>query len=476
MMTAPLPYRIDSTELFEAVVDDHWPVFLDSGRPRTTAGRLDILAARPSVTLVTRGGMTEIRRHDSAGPAVTLSPADPFVLLREQLAADGIATDPAFAGGAIGYFGYDLARRLERLPVIAGDDGDTPEMAVGIYDWAVLVDHERRGCHLVGAGRDPRTAADWDALVALFTDPPPAADRRPFQAGAARADFTPEAYRRAFARIQRYIDAGDCYQVNLAQRFTAAASGDPWLAYRELRRLNPAPFSAYLGGPGPRVLSSSPERFLQVRGGRVETRPIKGTRPRAAAPDADAALARELTASAKDRAENLMIVDLLRNDLGKVCVTGSVRAPCLFEVESFATVHHLVSTVTGRLADGVDAVALLRASFPGGSITGAPKLRAMEIIEELEPRRRGVYCGAIGWLGFNGDMDTSIAIRTLVATADELRFWAGGGIVADSEAESEYRECLDKAAAMLRLTRECVDTPAGGDQTTENPRKSPSIS
>jgi para-aminobenzoate synthetase component 1 len=193
----------------------------------------------------------------------------------------------------------------------------------------------------------------------------------------------------------------------------------------------------------------------------VETRPIKGTRPRAAAPEADSALARELRESVKDRAENLMIVDLLRNDLGKVCAPGSVQVPRLFALESFATVHHLVSTVTGQLADGLDAVALLRAAFPGGSITGAPKLRAMEIIEELEPHRRGVYCGAIGWLGFNGDMDTNIAIRTLVSSEGQARFWAGGGIVADSRAEAEFQECLDKAAAMLRLMEQHRNAEGG---------------
>jgi para-aminobenzoate synthetase component 1 len=169
-----------------------------------------------------------------------------------------------------------------------------------------------------------------------------------------------------------------------------------------------------------------------------------------------------LQGSAKDRAENLMIVDLLRNDLGKVCIPGSVTVPRLFEIESFATVHHLVSTVTGHLAEDMDAIGLLRAAFPGGSITGAPKLRAMEIIEELEPNRRGVYCGAIGWLGFNGDMDTNIAIRTLVSSDNQLRFWAGGGIVADSQVDEEYQECLDKAAALLRLARECGNGLAGG--------------
>jgi para-aminobenzoate synthetase component 1 len=453
MRLTALPYRPDSAQLFEAIADEPWSVFLDSGWPRSTAGRYDILTARPGTTLVTRAGMTEIRHADGRAE---LSPANPFDLLRSHLAADGEATGLPFAGGAIGYFGYDLARRLDPLPSLAEDAEGLPEMAVGIYDWAVLVDHQAQTCQLVSAGRDPRTERQWPGLVRLFADPPPpgATPRMPFRCGPVTSNFDPASYRQAFARIQQYITAGDCYQVNLAQRFSAPVSGDHWLAYQALRRLNPAPFSAYLNPPAARILCSSPERFLQVRAGQVETRPIKGTRPRAAAPEADSALARELAGSGKDRAENLMIVDLLRNDLGRVCAPGSVAVPRLFEVESFASVHHLVSTVTGRLAEGIDAVALLRAAFPGGSITGAPKLRAMQIIEELEPQRRGVYCGAIGWLGFNGDLDCNIAIRTLVSSAGRVRFWAGGGIVADSEAGAEYQECLDKAAAMLRLLRE----------------------
>jgi para-aminobenzoate synthetase component 1 len=335
MRLPPLPYRQDSAELFEAIADEPWAVFLDSGRPRSTAGRLDILASRPSTTLVTRGGMTEIRQF-GADTSVTLSPADPFDLLRQHLAVDGQRHELPFAGGAIGYFGYDLARRVERLPSQARDGEAIPEMAVGIYDWAVVVDHELQAAWLTGAERDPRTGRDWDRLLALFSDPPlpgtqePA--RRPFQVGAMRSNFDLAAYRLAFARIQRYIDAGDCYQVNLAQRFAAPVTGDHWLGYQALRRLNPAPFCAYLNHPAARVLSSSPERFLGLRQGRVETKPIKGTRPRAAAPEADSALARELQGSAKDRAENLMIVDLLRNDLGKVCIPGSVTVPRLFGV------------------------------------------------------------------------------------------------------------------------------------------------
>jgi len=451
MRISPLPYRPDSAECFEAIADEPWAVFLDSVRPHSTRGRFDILSARPYITLVTRGGMTEIRERDRP----TLSPADPFDLLRHYLAADGQPTELPFVGGAIGYFGYDLARRIEQLPCHARDVEAIPDMAVGIYDWAVVIDHVQRAGWLVSGGRDPRTDARWDELIALFNDTPHATPRPPFRVGPVTCNFTPDSYRQAFSQVQRYIRAGDCYQVNLAQRFVAEAHGDHWLGYQTLRRLNPAPYSAYLNFPGARILSSSPERFLEVKQGRVETKPIKGTRPRAAAPEADSALARELRDSLKDRAENLMIVDLLRNDLGKVCQAGSVAVPKLFEVESFTTVHHLVSTVTGRLDDGIDAVGLLRAAFLGGSITGAPKIRAMEIIEELEPNRRGIYCGAIGWLGFNGDMDTNIAIRTMVGSDQSLRFWAGGGLVADSRADDEYQECLDKASAMLRLTREC---------------------
>lgn len=458
MQLTPLPYHRDSAELFGAIADEPWSVFLDSGRPLSSSGRLDILSCRPFVTLVTRAGMTEVRERGRS----SLSPEDPFELLRKHLDVGGLDTELPFAGGAIGYFGYDLARRIEHLPNCARDGESIPEMAIGIYDWAVIVDHEQHACWLAGTGRDPDTKFIWDELIALFVNPPRSGMRRPFQVGAISCNFTPLSYRQAFSRIQHYISDGDCYQVNLAQRFSAPVTGDHWLGYQALRRLNPAPYSAYLNFPGARILSSSPERFLEVKQGRVETKPIKGTRPRAAVPESDSALARELGNSLKDRAENLMIVDLLRNDLGKVCTPGTVAVPKLFDVESFATVHHLVSTVTGHLDEGVDAVAMLRAAFPGGSITGAPKLRAMEIIEELEPNRRGVYCGAIGWLGFNGDMDTNIAIRTIVSSDNSLRFWAGGGIVADSRADEEFQECLDKASAMLRLLYEC-----GGNLTDE---------
>ena len=446
-----LPYRADTAVLFEAIADLPWAVFLDSGLHHPGQSRYDILTAQPYVRLVTRGNLTEIHAD-----GVALSREDPLALVRRYVEPDaGVRGVPPFAGGAVGYFGYDLARRLEQLPAQARDAERIPEMAVGIYDWALVVDHLERRAWLAGQGRDPETDIRWDALVRRFSAPPAERKRAPFRIDSAiTSNMTREAYASAFARIKRYIGEGDCYQVNLAQRFSAQAGGDAWLAYQALRVINPAPFSAFLSTPYAQVLSASPERFLRVENGRVETKPIKGTRPRAGHPRLDAELAERLRASEKDRAENVMIVDLLRNDLSKNCRLGSVKVPRLFDVESYPTVHHLVSTVTGELAPGRDAIDLLRGCFPGGSITGAPKRRAMQIIEELEPHRRGVYCGAIGYIGYDGDMDMNIAIRTLVMSRGEIRFWAGGGIVADSTMEDEYQETFDKAAAMLKLLQQ----------------------
>ena len=293
-----------------------------------------------------------------------------------------------------------------------------------------------------------------------------------------RSSFTRAAYLDAVARVREYILAGDIFQANLSQRFEAPLGEPPWAFYRRLRARNPAPFAAYLDFPEATVLSASPERFLRVdAGGRVETRPIKGTRPRGLGPEHDAALGRALTESEKDRAENLMIVDLMRNDLSRACAPGTVRVPELFSLERYATVHHLVSTVVGDLAPGADAFDLVRATFPGGSITGAPKVRAMEIIAELEPSARGVYCGSVGYWSVTGETDTSIAIRTAVARRGRLYFNAGGGIVADSDPEQEYRETLDKARGMVAALRTdgppdaaALDAPAPAATPVAAPR------
>jgi para-aminobenzoate synthetase component 1 len=459
LLRTELPYFENSAALFEAVADRPWAVFLDSGRHDLGQSRYDIIAAEPFTTLVTRGNLTEVR-----GEVTELSREDPLVLLRRHLAVDpSTACDLPFCGGALGYFSYDLARRFEALPSHARIDETMPEMAVGIYDWAVVVDHHERRSWLVGQGRDPETDWKWNRLIAQFSAPAVERLREPFRiTGPLVSNLARDAYARRFRRVLDFIHAGDCYQINLAQRFSAPAVGDPWLAYQALRIVNPAPYAAFLRTPFGCVLSASPERFLRVCEGAVETKPIKGTRPRAGHSRLDTQRIAELQSSSKDRAENVMIVDLLRNDLAKNCAIGSVRVPRLFDVESFATVHHLVSTVTGRLRTDRDALDLLRGCFPGGSITGAPKHRAMQIIEELEPQRRGIYCGAIGYAGFDGGMDLNIAIRTLVCSGGSVRFSAGGGIVADSQLDEEYQETFDKAAAMLKLLQRTAASRAAG--------------
>ena len=424
-------------------------MLLDSGRPGSRRGRYDLYSACPYLTLETRGEITEITTRTAS----EFSYVEPLELLRDSLGEQAERQNNLpFSGGAIGYFGYDLGRRFERLPRLAQRDIEMPDMAVGFYDWAVVVDHESRRTWLTGQGRDERTCDLWSDIVERVSIPQDAPSTEPFRVvSAVVSNLDRAAYGDAFDRVQEHIRVGDCYQVNLAQRFSTEVRGDSWQAYEKLRDLNPAPFAAYLSTPAGDVLSSSPERFLRLRGDQAETRPIKGTRRRAQSSRRDEELADELRISFKDRAENIMIVDLLRNDLGKSCAAGTVVVDSICEVESYANVHHLVSTVSGRLAPNRHAVDLLRGCFPGGSITGAPKVRAMEIIESLEPHRRGVYCGAIGYIGFDGAMDTNIAIRTLVRHGDRLYAWAGGGIVADSDAEAEYQESLAKVETQLAI-------------------------
>jgi para-aminobenzoate synthetase component 1 len=467
-----LQYQADSAHYFARIAHMPWAMFLDSGqllnpltgRAGSQYGHYDILVAKPFMTFSTHAQHTEVVKHDEK----YISTEDPFKLVNEALAPLR-ATKSAwpFTGGAVGYFGYDLARRLEKLENTATDDGLVPDMQIGIYDWAVVVDHRNKTAHLVSNGFDRQTHEAWLALCALF-DVKNDVDAEQFSqfevTSAVHSNMDKSAYTTAFNAIQTYIHEGDCYQVNLAQRFSATARGDAWTFYQKLREVSPAPFMAYMNFGDMQVISGSPERFLQVVDGHVETRPIKGTRPRADDVKLDAQYAKELQDSLKDRAENLMIVDLLRNDISKNCVTGSVKADKLFQLQSFANVHHLVSIVTGELQAHKTAIDLLRGCFPGGSITGAPKLRSMQIIEELEPHRRGVYCGAIGYIGFDGNMDTNIAIRTAVYVANkdgdgEISFYAGGGIVADSEVEKEYVETWDKASSMLKVV-ECFSRKA----------------
>jgi para-aminobenzoate synthetase component 1 len=445
--------------------------------------RYSFLAADPVALVRSKGSVSELRYRGEAqwvrvdGDALAVACS---LLPEPREAVPGI---PPFQGGLAGYIGYDWGARLERLPTPRYDDLAMPDVILGLYDWVIAWDHrigaawlistgmpevgparERRarermeqvrarlGDRVSGMAREPRGVSE-----ALVERAAPAAPTYPAEdiPGAAdiglRSTFTHRGYLDAVARVREYIVAGDIFQANLSQRFQCALAEPPFDLYRRLRRRNPAPFAAYLGFAGLSILSASPERFLRLESQHrlVETRPIKGTRPRGLGPMHDAALGRALAESAKDRAENVMIVDLLRNDLSRVCRPGTIRVPELFALEHHPTVHHLVSTVLGELAPGASAADLIRATFPGGSITGAPKVRAMEIIAELEPTQRGVYCGSIGYISATGAMDTSIVIRTYLALRGQVYFQAGGGIVADSDVELEYRETLDKARGLI---------------------------
>jgi len=410
-----------------------------------------------------------------AEPFATFGPSDydEAVRLWRRCRAAGApraADVPPLQGGLVGYWAYDFGRRLERWPRIARDDLGLPDVRLAAYDVIGAYDHLTGRACLMSTGlpldaphRSRRAEQRLDRFTRLLAGAPRAPFSLPPRSRAShapRSTFTPDEYRRAVERVREHIAAGDIFQANLSQRWSLELPNVPtplaWALHESLALCSPAPFSAFLGGADHAIASSSPEGFLRLRGSQVETRPIKGTRPRAALPAEDARLQAELLASAKDRAENVMIVDVLRNDLGRVCATGSVEVTALCELESFAQVHHLTSTVRGRLAPGRDAFDLLHACFPGGSITGAPKLRAIEILEALEPVRRHVYTGAIGYVDWNGDADWNIAIRTALVTPQGVHFAAGGGITADSDPEAEYRETLHKASGMVRALEPLV--------------------
>lgn len=466
----------DRERLFRALLSLPWPVWLDSAA-RFPHGRFSIMAADPAATLSWRGSAGTLRLRDGREERVE---GNPFTYLRSLLpgsvSGERIAGRPEgipFAGGAIGFFGYDLGRHLEELPGLARDDVGAPDLFLGIYDLGLTLDHDRNRAHLwaVDLRGDGEAEARVDFLARCLEaglgpagEAAPAGDA-PAAGGAAGPpewSLDGDGFRSAVAGAREYIRAGEIFQVNLSRRLRLPWRGDPLSLYFRLRHHLPEAFCGYQPFPGGALLSASPELFLRLEGGRVTTRPIKGTRPRGADTKADALLRKELLESSKDRAELMMIVDLERNDLGKVCRPFSVAVPELFIAEAHPAVHHLVSTVTGELRPGLGAIDLLEAAFPGGSITGAPKVRAMEIIEELEPVRRGPYTGAFGFIGYDGDMELSIIIRTLVLAGGVVDLHVGCGIVADSDTEEEYRESRAKARGMIEALGLSSDR-AGGD-------------
>jgi para-aminobenzoate synthetase component 1 len=470
-LVEPLEGLGDPAVVAERFLGQPWLLLLDSASAGVATpdgrslGRYSFLAADPVAVVRSRGSAVQVLEGGDWRPSEHDALEVARGWLRERRASH-VPGLPPFQGGVAGYIGYDYGAVLERIPPTRYDDLALPDVVLGLYDWVIAWDHHTGAAWLISIGARERrdqvlerlrsTEAQSASPAVPAAEPWPRGASAPAYASDAgaelglRSTFTYRGYLDAVARVREYIVAGDIFQANLSQRFQATLREPPFALYRRLRRRNPAPFAAYLAYGDVTVLSASPERFLRLEpGGEVETRPIKGTRPRGLGPMHDAALGRALAESEKDRAENVMIVDLLRNDLSRVCRAGTVRVPELFALEQHPTVHHLVSTVVGELGPDADAVDLVRAAFPGGSITGAPKVRAMEIIAELEPTRRGVYCGSIGYLSATGAMDTSIVIRTFVLRDGELYFQAGGGIVADSDPELEYRETLDKAAGLI---------------------------
>lgn len=443
-----LNVTFDSQLLFSTLAELPWAMWLDSCESKHIDSRFDIMVWQPNITLTTIGNVTTIK--NVLDSSQYQSDEDPLLLLkREQKSCFSHIkiTDSQlpFKGGAVGYFSYDLGKRFEVVKQQNSKDIDIPEMAIGIYQHAVIYDRKLQQYWLLCLDEERAE------LTAFFNQ---ALTRKSSQNNFKlttpwQSNMKPEQYREKFQQVHNYLLSGDCYQINLAQRFTAQYNGSEYQAYCALRQENKAPFSAFLRFESSTILSISPERFLRLVDKKVQSKPIKGTRPRSDDATIDQANADELQQASKDRAENLMIVDLLRNDISRVCKPGSVTVPALFAIESFPAVHHLVSTVEGELSPQYDGSDLLRASFPGGSITGAPKIRAMDIIEELEPHQRSVYCGSIGYLSACGNMDTSITIRTLVCHNQKIHCWAGGGLVADSNVDSEYQETYDKVNKIL---------------------------
>lgn len=446
-----LKYCDNSVGIFEIIRTLKRPVFLDSNYPKSQSQRFDIIAAEPIISLTTTNGLTEVNQDETT---LFSSRNNPFDLLQQILnkyaPSTSIDTDMPFSGGAIGFFSYDLNRTLETLPSIANNDLDIPEMDVGIYLWAIVIDHSLKQTQLIAhqsCGSD-----QLNKIQNLLSTVTTQSQINNFQLqGEFKSNLTKNEYYAKHQAILDYINAGDCYQVNLAQRFHAPCTGDPWYAYQEIRKHTDAPFSAFMQFDNHSVLCLSPERFIHLKDQMVETSPIKGTAPRHHNPNDDQECIKQLTNSTKDRAENIMIVDLLRNDLGKNCIPGSINVTKLFEVQSYSNVHHLVSTIKATLTKDKQALDILKGCFPGGSITGVPKLRAMEIIEELEPNRRTVYCGSVAYIDFNGHMDSNIAIRTLIHHKNNIYCWGGGGIVADSIADKEYLESYIKVKHLLKI-------------------------
>lgn len=451
MIIKKIRTALDSFELFTIFEKSMDAIFLDSGRDHEGMGRYSIIAVRPFEKLVSKNKRTLIIK----GEETVSFEGNPFDVVRNKLESYQMSykSDLPFVGGAVGYFGYDLCHHVEKLPRTAVDDVDIPDLYLCFYHGAIVIDHKEACVYITDAELKPGAEERTRQIEAEIEKAQSNLDPIEVKDHLGQVEFKPnmdkETYLNGVRRIKEYIHTGDIYQANMTQRFETVLRHKPIELYKKLREINPAPFAAYLDFGNGQIVSSSPERFLKVRDGKIETRPIKGTLPRGKTPEEDEALKVKLQNSMKDRSELLMIVDLERNDLSRVAKTGTVEVPELFVIESYATVHHLVSTVTAELSENKSIADLLEASFPGGSITGAPKIMAMKVIDELEPTQRGIYTGSIGYIDFNGNADLNIVIRTVVCKDDTAYFQVGGGIVWDSDEYLEYDETLDKARALM---------------------------
>jgi para-aminobenzoate synthetase component 1 len=458
ILSEEIPYQSNSEALFECLRDLPEAIWLDSGKPRSLQGRFDIISACPQTIIETNGEQSYLLQ-DNHRSETQKAPFDLATDLLSEIQPIEQPQDAPFVCGLLGYFGYDYGRQSESIQSNKPRTTELPDLRLGLYLWSLVIDHELRKNTLHFHSSCPLDLQQ--KIRARLTEKPEIADTDFALTAIFKPTVRKERYIDAISQVKQYITEGDCYQVNYAQHLSAPFEGDLWQAYKSLRNANPAPYSAFWQWDNQAILSLSPERFIQTypENGQIkaQTKPIKGTVLRGKTVEEDQENAIQLLNSDKDRAENLMIVDLLRNDLGKSCIAGSIKVPKLFDLESFPNVHHLVSTVIGELKPDCSPLDLLRGCFPGGSITGAPKRRSMEIIDELEPIQRSVYCGSIGYLCASNQMDTNVAIRTVIAEDSTVHCWGGGGIVADSDANSEFEESMNKIRLLLETLEATID-------------------
>lgn len=443
--------ELNGFEIYSLFKDYSYSFFLDSGMDYEKLGKYSFIGFDPFIVFKSKNDDIEIIQRGE----IERLKGNPFLELKTLLSKYDMSykTELPFVGGAVGYFGYDLCHHVERLQRTAVDDVNIPDSFFGLYDGVIIIEHKRNKVFVASIGIKDKADIVVDEIAKkieagknkrLDIKIDYEENRKKF-----RSNFTKEGYIEALEKLKNYIKEGDIYQANLTQRFECDIDVSPYELYGKLRAINPAPFASFIDFGEGHIVSSSPERFIKITDRVIETRPIKGTRPRGKTPEEDKRNREELLISEKDKAELLMIVDLERNDLGRVSKTGTVKVTELFHLEEYATVYHLVSTVVGEMKDDHEIIDVIKSTFPGGSITGAPKIRSMEIIDELEPTQRNIYTGSIGYIGFNGDTDLNIVIRTIVCKDNKAYFQVGGGIVWDSDPEMEYEETLHKAKALM---------------------------